>query len=185
MKKIMCVLLMFITMLSTVYGIAEESAIDKLSEFERSVYDALLIMLNDFKDPSSVRVMTLEHYQEKSYQREKYLAGEDWDGGPDTVIIQLTGNNSFGGKSNARFELCHYTWNEEPRTEMGKSFVEFYRSNASALSFHKNGGKNFLYLGTAGEYIDATDVKGYFSYEAETIGNINRALKAHWEILGF
>ncbi len=178
MKKIMCVLLMLVMMLSTVYGIAEESAVDKLGKIDKQIYDALLIMLNDFKDPSSVRVMEMKGVSDNQYSREAYLAGEEVDGRPDTVCVRLTGNNSFGGKDNSYFVLCYYTWNEEPRTERGKSFVSL---------MGRAGTKNFNYSGTAGEYYETDKQEGMINFAdvERRIGNINRALKEHWEILGF
>lgn len=178
MKKIMCLLLMLVMMFSTVCGIAEESAIDKLSEFEKSIYDALLIMLNDFKDPSSVRVMEIKGMANHKEEREAYLRGEEIDGAPDTVGIRLTGNNSFGGKNNSYFVLCYYTWNEKPRTERGKS---------SFSLMAQVGSKNFRYTGIAGDYYETDKQEGYINYVdiEKKIGNINRALKEHWEILGF
>lgn len=181
MKKILCVLFLLTMMFPVFCGIAEESAIDKLDDFERNIFDSLLIMLKDFKDPSSVRILELPTLLDYSDSREKYLAGEEIDGRPDVVCVRLTGNNSFGGKDSPYFMLCCYTWNEEPRTELGKSFVDLRTTYGASMR------KAFNYKGTAGDYYEVNEplMEMRIIGVEKIIGRINRALKEYWEILGF
>lgn len=185
MKRIVAVVLMFTMLLTNVVALAEESAIDKLSDFEREVYDALLIMLTDFYNPSEVRILEMDEYQDRSLWRESIEAGEDGYStiaGPSTVVLRLSGTNKLGGKLNHYYKLALNDWltNDgvyEGYIQMRQIFgLDEFLITCCAL---------------AGEYVELPDdyIMGESSFGKvitdTEIGNINRALKEHWSILGF
>ena len=168
MKKIICLLLMVVMIFTVVCGIAEESAIDKLEEKEKRIYDALLIMLNNFYDPSSVRVMELRDYTDRSKYRESTLERDKMLAGPDTVIVRLSGANRLGGTLNNYYLLC-----------LSDFTTPYFSSLRTSLTS----------AGLIGDYAelapsDSQITRGW-KFSDSSVGNINRALKEHWEILGF
>ena len=180
MKKIICLLLMFCMMFTVVCGIAEESAIDKLNDVEKQIYDALLIMLNDFYDPSSVRVMELSNYSNLSMFRESTDEQHKELAGPDTVVVRLSGANRLGGTLNNYYRLCLSDFTT-PITESSRKMVDSLRAV---------GQSTLPYVGNIGDYVELKSshflvTNPHKNIGVSSIGNINRALKEYWYILGF
>lgn len=183
-KRCLVALLACIMVLSNICAFAEESAIAKLSDIEKQIYDALLVMLNDFYNPASVRVMELTDYEDRSEYREKYagkISDDIWAtlARPDTVVIRLSGENRLGGTLNNYYMLCLSTWTT-PCHESNKTYIK-----AAQLM-----GKSTLpYVGNIGDYdeLDTSEIHLYTKWPLpdSAVGNINRALKEHWDILGF
>lgn len=186
-KRILSVVLLLAILLTNTVSFAEESAIAQLSDFEKEVYDALLIMLNDFYNPSEVRILEMGEYTDRSSYREN--AGEDalsaFLAGPSTIVLRLSGTNKLGGTLNHYYMLALNDWmTAETILDSVKTLRE-YELTYTSLSVSV-----LQKMAMAGEYVELAD--NYVMKQPEfgkkvtetEIGNINRALKEHWSNLG-
>ncbi len=180
-----------------------QSPIEALNEQEKQLFDALILITKaDFYEPSAVKVLEIGDYQ----YRTKYKEDDSYDllYGPDTVIVRLQGENRVGGTLNHYYIICINSGENESST--AQSQIENYRNmiktNQKLIGVNelqRNGSskeeaeiieaqiKLMKYVAEFGEYIELPD--GYeISKDASKdfdIGNINRALKAYWEEMGF
>lgn len=160
---------------------AEKSAINKLTEFEKQVYDALLIMLEDFYNPSSVRVLGFVNHDERS----KYINSDVPDlAGVDNIIVHLSAQNRVGGTADGYYllSLSTTTWDD----------VNDFVAGCARTRMSING-STLPFVGTIGDYREATEYECKPSLTSSTtlllagdsiVGNINAALKEHWSSLG-
>jgi hypothetical protein len=86
-KKIVLIIIMFLSFFMLIG--CGSSAYNKLDDFEQDVFNSLLININDFYNPSEIRVIGASEY-------------EDEDG---YVFIEIQGTNRIGGTINRWYLL--------------------------------------------------------------------------------
>ena len=148
---------------------APATAIDQLTPLEKSLFDALIIMISsDFYEPSSARVLEIGDYEARTNEDPTTSLY-----GTDTVVVRLQAKNRMGGTLNHYFNICITA--AENKTEYAQNLITYTQSATTILK----------YKADVGDYVDYE----YYNIEKDAsdifnISRINEALREYWENIG-
>ena len=181
MKRFLACLVVMLALASCIVSYAEE-AID----YDQMLVDVLIkVTTAEFYEPSAVRVLEIGNFS-------KYEYPEDEDCSPWNVMVRLQGENRVGGTLNHYYWLC--IKGGEATSQKAKDAMEIEESIIS-LSAQLGQSLSWVdymtiqtYRAETGDCVEI-DIEGSYSSwepaEEFSIKNVNTALKAYWEDLGF
>lgn len=154
-----------------VVEISEEtskSAIEALSDEERSIFEALIIASDIFYTPQSIKLLSVQNLMDDDVIIGGKLYNRDYNG--PRCLIKISGDNRVGGNVNKEYILWTSDW-------YGKDWSPNNSDSVNYLLFQKgniveNNHDNKKY---AGEPHD---------FENVSVKNLNLALTEYWEELG-
>ena len=160
---------------------------DTLTELEQHLVDYIIkIALEEYSEPSAVRVLNIGDYRERSKNEV-----DTSDYGPDTVVVQLMGESTLTGNQNPCYRVCLTTTENKSKDaqesiEYDTTMLRVYIINGGAIS-SKNQTKDSImrYKGVAGEYIELSSSHEIAEpTDSFDIKRVNTALKEYWDNLG-
>ena len=188
MKKAISLLLALVLCLSLcACGDNSEVEEDTLTELEQQLVDYIIkIALEEYSEPSAVRVLNIGDYRERSKNEV-----DSSNYGPDTVVVQLMGQSTLTGNQNPYYRVCLTTTENKSKEAQDSiasdtTMLRMYVFNGGAISSRNQKRDSIMrYSGEAGAYVELSS-----SHEIEeptesfSIKRVNTALKEYWENLG-
>ena len=155
---------------------AEATVYDQLSELDKELFDALIIMTTeDFYKPAAARILEIGDYEDRTKWEKEGTDSPLY--GPDTVVVRLQGENQAGGTANHYYMVCIKA--AENTREGTKDYISACRTLGDIKS-------KLMVSGEIGEYAELEDDYSIKSSSNKfDIKNINKAIKEYWEEMGF
>ena len=157
--------------ISTTQAETPKRAVELLNEKEKELFEAILIMSDDFVSPSDLRILKIGDYKKRA----------DKNKGNDVVVLKVQGKNDAGGTQTEYYVLVIKPGSaeEDPLIKDG-SYTR--KEWAQMLWGQKSYVNAYIYReGKAGDYYA---LENYEIEEEATeldVGRINNALTEYWE----
>lgn len=161
------------------------TAREQLSAEEERLFSVLItITTEDFYEPSTVRVLEVYDYDDRTYWEEYEDSNDEvkrssyeHNYGPECVTVRLQAENRVGGTVNHYYRVC--MTGAENTSDFAKEQLQdcwLYGRDVARMG----------YKAETGEYVNCGD---YYEPKEEAeefdVGKINRALKEYWDEMGF
>ena len=188
MKRIITLFICCLMLFGTV-AFAEDTAYSKLNDLEKEIYDCFMIMVSNFHNPKDARIYEMYDYKNNEENRKKLTENPSTSdiniqrAAADSIKIKVQSTNGLGAQETGIYQLFLSTWCNPVDGAKCKEFID----NTQALG---------LKMGSAlladnksrnckrGDYVELDSEPTFKTSPDADIGNINRAIKEHWENLG-